>query len=90
MPGCQGAGRGFGLITLMASAEGAQPAQEMGHLGPLELMAACGHFFPLLSPRGGWERGGGERGRGERREGKEVRREEGKGGERWEGAASPL
>lgn len=35
-----GPGRGCGLITLMVSVVGAQPAQEMGHLSLLELMAA--------------------------------------------------
>lgn len=79
-----GPGRGCGLITLMVSAVGTQPAQEMGHLSLLELIAACGHFSPAAfrqraergergSKRGLGARGGAvERGRGREREGKEV------------------
>lgn len=46
-----GPGRGCGLITLMVSAVGTQPAQEMGHLSLLELIAACGHFSPAAFRR---------------------------------------
>lgn len=86
-----GPGRGCGLITLMVSAVGTQPAQEMGHLSLLELIAACGHFSPAAfrqrAERGerGNKRGLGARGErwreggGQEREGKEVvGREEGR------------
>lgn len=81
-------GRGCGLITLMVSAVGTQPAQEMGHLSLLELIAACGHFSPAAF-RQRAERGerGSKRGLGARgeqwREGegrRERRRKRGEGG----------
>lgn len=52
----------------MVSAVGTQPAQEMGHLSLLELIAACGHFSPAAfrqrAERGerGSKRGLGARG----------------------------
>lgn len=51
----------------MVSAVGTQPAQEMGHLSLLELIAACGHFSPAAfrqraegreGASGDWEQGG--------------------------------
>ena len=81
-------GRGCGLITLMVSAVGTQPAQEMGHLSLSELIAACGHFSPAAF-RQRAERGerGSKRGLGARGEqwregegGRERRRKRGEGG----------
>lgn len=68
----------------------------MGHLSLLELMAACGHFSPLLSLQS-WEweeRREKERGE-ERRMGERGGSEEDGGGRRrervrWEGDPSPL
>lgn len=65
---------------------GCQAAQEMGHLSLLELMAACGHFSPLLSSRSWeWEERG-EKERGEWRGMGEGGGEEGKEQEGGRGA----
>lgn len=76
-----GPGRGCGLTHyLMVSAVGTQPAQEMGHLSLLELIAACSHLLPCCFQA----RAGEGAGLGTTRTGGAVER--GRGRERGEGS----